>query len=81
MPTWQASEEQFERDIRIGEIDRNFEMDVLVQKQVSEIEMAKERGKLQIEKAKVTHRAEQRARIWVTCFEIIPKSLVIICSF
>lgn len=81
MPTYRRSDEEVERDIRILDSERAYEMDVLVQKNISEIEMAKERGRLSIEKAKVTHRAEQRARIWVTCFEIIPKSLLIICSF
>lgn len=81
MPTYRRSDEEVERDIRLSDRERAYEMDLQVQKDVSAIEMARERGKISIEKAKVTHRAEQKARVWVTCFEIIPKTTLIICYF
>jgi hypothetical protein len=81
MPTYKRSEDEVERDIRLADRERAYEMDLQVQRDVSAIEMAKEKGRIQIEKTKITHRAEQRSRVWITFFQIIPKSILIISSF
>ena len=81
MPTYRRSDEELERDIRLANEERMYNMDIMAQKSQAELEQLKEKGRVQIERAKITHKAEKRAGVWMTLLTIVPKCVLIISMF
>lgn len=81
MPTFYQSEERLEQERMEGELERNFILQQQAQKEAHELLVIAEKGKVASERLRMTHRANSRASIWMACFSIIPKSILIISAF
>ena len=81
MPTFYQSEERLEQERMEGELERNFILQQQAQKEAHELLVIEEKGKVALERLRMTHRADSRANIWITLFSIIPKTTLIISSF
>lgn len=81
MPTFYQSEERLEQEIREGELERSFALEVQARAEAQELLVIQEKGKVALERLRMTHRANSRASMWITFFSIIPKTVLIISCF
>lgn len=81
MPTFYQSEERLEQEMREGELERSFALELQARAEAHELQVIAEKGKVAETRLKMTHRADSKARVWVSFFSIIPKTVLIISCF
>lgn len=81
MPTYLGDEKQLEELKKEEEKEREFYAKQQERKEAHELEIVREKNKNASERLKIAHRANSRASVWITLFSIIPKTVLIICSF
>lgn len=61
--------------------ERDFVLQQLERKEAHEVVIIQEKGKVALERLRMTHKANSKASTWIALFSILPKALLIISSF